>query len=354
MLGLKYSILYADNLTSANLPSYLSNSTCALLTSDPETLLPGLLDWVSSGKILIVLNTNGNGFFMNRVGFRSSSDLIYEKEYELGKIVYINIYQVLESGIFNILYQQNFIASIKNEMVTDRINSELRASLPGVNFNMTYGTIKVKGNIVLSTDLTVIEGAPNEDSNFNKTFITTIYGKSNLCLQNSTLYILPQEPYLLIKPENGTCQAQLSIDHKAKLIINNSLETPNITDEKPTELKINAKTILVKAPLINASGEIFFERLYVHVAPYIPLAGIVLDEAKIQGTVTFNTLFVTKQVIFFSNFKAIGNIVKPPEYKPPLVIPWIDIIKSMPNLALCSVLILAIIIKTKRSDKTKN
>jgi len=358
-LGSRYSILYADDVLTEHLDMYLSNYTCIILTSDPKVSFSNILNWVSAGHTLVVFNTNRDGFFARLLDLNfSSGNLINVREFNSGKIVYIDIYSRLVScEEHKLLSQTDFISMVKNAFYIPSYNTSASTiGRPGATFNMTYGEFEVIGNLSIFTDLLVLENATLLNPNFthSKTFTTSVYGRSTLNIQNATLFVFPSESYLLVKPENNLIQGQILVDSKVTLQISDSVGNSTIMNETQKVLNFQAEELLAKLPAVNASGEIIFKSLYTHIVPYIPLAGIALQKAEIQGSVKFDTMYVSNPLTIFSMFQAEGKILNLAETTSLQTIPWAEVLSSPYNLAFNTIFLLgiAIYIVKKRKAKT--
>jgi hypothetical protein len=357
LLGSKYSVLYADDLLTKNLDMYLSNYTCVILTSDPTTPFPSLLNWASAGNTLAVFNTDGAGFFANAVNFTPSGNLVNVREFNSGKIVYVNIYSLLQSSDEQTPFQTtDLITMIKNALDIPGYNDSISLrELPGVNFNMTSGDFEVTGNLSLSTDLLILTNSSFLNSSFpsSKTSTVTIYGKSTLNIQNASLHVSPSESSLLIKPKNNLTQGQIIIDSKAMLQINDLLDNSTIMNETQNMLNFQAEELSAKSPEVNLSGDIIFDSLYVHVSPYVPLDGIVLQKAEVQGKVKFSTIYISNPLTFFSAFKADGKILNLGQTTPRPTIQWAEVFSSPYNIAFNATFLLSIAIYIVKKRKAK-
>jgi len=358
LLGSKNSILYADDVSAEYLDMYLSNYTCILLTTDPLEPYPSLLKWVSRGNTLAVFNTNGGGFFADALKFTSSGNLVNVREYDSGKIVYVDIYSLLKSSDEETLFPTtDFINKVSDALCQPRYNdSGSLRRLPGVNFNMTYGDFEVTGNLSLSTDLLVLTNSSFLNSSFpsSKTSTIIVYGKSTLNIQNASLHVSTSESSILIKPKNNLTQGQISVTSRVTLQVSSSSGISTTMNETETVLNFQAEGLSAKLPEVTLSGEIVFDSLYVHVTPYVPLPGILLQKAEVQGKIVFSTIYISKPLIFFSTFQANGKIQNLAETAPRLTIPWTDIMISPYNIAFNAAFLLciAIYMVKKRNAKT--
>jgi len=358
-LNLGFSILYVDDVLGASLNSYIQNYTQVIMTSDPKTPNSALLDWISSGNKLVVLNTDGDGFFAHfvRLDFQSG-DLMHVKEFNSGKIIYVDIRSFSESyETSTLLFRNDLTSTVKNAIaISSYPTSQLMLGLPGSTFNMTYGGYKVKGDLNLSTDLLVMKGL------FHLQLLNTtpfriveagLYGRSTLNIQNATLMIYPDESYLTVKPENYPVNGKILIENSKTTMVADDSTSTLIIDELPKIIEFNATELLVSArlPALDAKGEIFFDSLHINVCPYVPLAGIVLQEARVQGRVAFNTIFVSKPTIFLTDFTLNGEIQSPSQENPHLVIPWLDVFVSPYNLIFTLIILLAVALDTIKKRK---
>lgn len=350
LLHLKYSVLYVDNVLMRNLGTYLPQYTHILLPSDPQIPVEALLNWVSGGNTLIVFNTHGNGFFANILGINASSPLLSIKDVGLGKVIYINLLSTNETRKESELLKPEFLGKVRETLTlngyTYRVNT-----LPV--YNSTFGNIEINGDLNISTDVLVLQGSvdlTNSPFPFDKYGEINVYGKVNLAIKNVSLVILPSESYVLIKPESYPVEGEVSVYGSKALIVTDKNIVYNSDMPNSFKFKTMGLSLYARLPSINASGTIIFDKLDVHVAPYIPLAGIVQQKAEIQGSVKFSTLYISNPITFFSKFQVNGKIVKAETTSRPSI-PWAQVLTSPYNLAFNTIFLLGIvlhIIKKKR------
>ena len=344
-LGLKYSIICADDALAKQLDTLLSNSTGAILPSDPKKPIPSILNWVSTGHTLVVFNTNGNGYFSSLLYSNFSlGSFINVRDVGLGKIVYVNIHPMLDSyENHNLLFQlsnANITSTIKGILHSQGCNI---ASMyrPGITYNMTYGKFEVIGSMNLSTDLLIMKNTTLFDQSFTqgKLHTLSICGKTTLIVQNATLLVSPSELYLLIKSKNSLIRAQINIDSKVRLYGNGVPFNLTSVDGEQKQLNFEAEEILAKLPSVNACGAITFDSFVAQVAPYTLLAGILFEKAKVLGHVELSCIYVSDPFIVFSRFAVNGSVSKLDEStKNTFPIPWANVLLSPYNVALNSLL----------------
>jgi len=354
LLHSKYSVLYVDDTIMQNLDAYLSNYTYILLTSDPPTTVNGLLNWVSTGHTLVVLNTHGNGFFANLLGINSSSPLLSINNINSGKVLYINSFPTVDVGKGSEILQSDFLEKVKEllpfEEYVQRVNV-----LPV--YNSTFDNIEIKGDLKVDTDILMLQGAinlPNSPFPITESTEIKIYGKINLTIKNATLLISPSESYILIKPESYPIEGEVLVDGSKAFIVADTNVIYN--SSMPVSFKFNTRglSLYARLPSINATGTIIFDQLDVHSALYVPLAGIVQQKAEIQGNVKFDTMYISNPIIIFSMFQANGKILNLAETTSRPAIPWVEVLTSPYNLAFNTIFVLGIVFYTiiKRKAKT--
>nr|MDO8044209.1 hypothetical protein [Candidatus Baldrarchaeota archaeon] len=331
LLRLKYSVLYVDSLLLEDLDAYLSRYTHILLTSDPSIPIESLLNWISEGNTLIIFNTRGNGFFANLLGIKSSSSLLSIKDFGLGKVIYINSFTTIKAGKETELLRPDFLNKVKEALTLEEYKPKVNV-LPV--YNSTFGSIKIKGDLSIFTDILMLQGSVNLTSSpfpLNKSREIKIYGKVNLTIRNATLLIFPSESYMIIKPESYPVEGGVLVDDSNALIVMDA----NVTYQSDMPVSFKFKTAAIsffaRLPSITASGTITFDQLDVHAALYIPLAGIVQQKAEIQGNVKFDTMYVSGPLTIFSRFQVDGRVLNL-EAKPRPSIPWAKVLSSPYNI----------------------
>jgi len=320
----KYSFLYVDDILPKNLD--LSYYTHVILTSDPKTSIGSLLGWISEGNSLVVLNTHGNGFFADLLGINNSSPLISVRNYGLGKVIYINLEKVDRKSDVT---KQELIGEVRQALALYEYPRKVDV-LPV--YNSTSGDIKIDGDLNLLTDALELQGSATLTGSpfqLNGSTEIGIYGKVTLTIKNASLLISPSESYLIIKPESYPLEGEVVIEGHNALIIVGKNVIYNLST--PVNFKFRSENISLNArlPMVNASGTITFDKLDVHGALYVPLAGIVQQKAKVEGKVKFDTAYISSPLIIFSMFKADGKIINLDAITPSkLTIPWSEVLSS--------------------------
>jgi len=320
----KYSFLYVDDILSKNLD--LSYYTHIILTSDPKTSIGSLLGWISEGNSLVVLNTHGNGFFADLLGINNSSPLISVRNYGLGKVIYINLEKVDRKSDVT---KQELIGEVRQALALYEYPRKVDV-LPV--YNSTSGDIKIDGDLNLLTDALELQGSATLTGSpfqLNGSTEIGIYGKVTLTIKNASLLISPSESYLIIKPESYPLEGEVVIEGHNALIIVGKNVIYNLST--PVNFKFRSENISLNArlPIVNASGTITFDKLDVHEALYVPLAGIVQQKAKVEGKVKFDTAYISSPLIILSMFKADGKIINLDAITPSkLTIPWSEVLSS--------------------------
>ena len=328
----RYSFIYVDSALMKIIDSYIRDYTHILLTSDPPVPNEKLLDWLSAGGKLIVLNVHGDGFFYDLLGINSSSSCFLTRKFGLGKVLYIN----LEACEKSELLKPELIEKIKKDLKLDKYVHKVDV-LPV--YNSTFGSIKINGNLNLSTDILKLQahaikltGAHHQLSRATEILI---HGKIILTINNASLSILPSESYLVIKPEGYDVKGEVLAEgyNSSVTIVNaNAVYTFNT----PINFKFKATNASLRArlPSINGSETVIFDQLDVHEALYVPLAGIVQRKAIVQGDVKFSTMYVSNSFIMFSAFQAEGEILDLAEVEMASrrSIPWFNVLTSPYNI----------------------
>jgi hypothetical protein len=356
LLHAKYSVLYVDDKMMQNLEAYLSNYTYILLTSDPPTAVNGLLNWVSMGHTLVVLNTYGNGFFANLLGINSSSPLLSINNINSGKVLYINSFLTVAAEKESEMLQPEFLAEIREYLPSEE-------SVPKVNvlpvYNSTSGSMQIKGDLKVDTDILILQGTinlPNSPFSVNESKEIKIFGKTDFTIKNATLLISPSESYMLIKPESYPIEGEVLVDdQKAALIVADANVIYNSDVPISFKFKTTALSLYARLPSIKVSGTITFDQLDVHAALYVPLAGIVQQRTEIQGNVKFDTMYISSPLTIFSTFHAEGKILNLAETTSPRpTIPWVEVLASFYNLTFNAIFVLGIAsyVIIKRRTKT--
>jgi len=355
LLGSKYSILFVDDIVMQNLDTYILNYSHILLTSDPPTAVNCLLNWVSTGNTLAVLNTSGNGFFANLLELDKGSSHLLIREFSSGKIIYINSFSA-QAEKESELFQPDFVEKVKEALVLEEYENRINV-LPV--YNSTFGNIEINGDLNIYTDILMLQGSINLTSSpfpLNGSTEIKIYGKVNLTIKSTSWLIFPSEQYMIIKPKNYTAEGEVLVDGSEAFIVADTNVTYNSSMPVSFKFKTTGLSLYARLPSINASGTITFDQLDVHAALYIPLAGIIQQKAEIQGNVKFDTMYVSTPLIIFSMFQADGKILNLAETSTP-PIPWTEILSSPYNVAFNTIFLLGIatyIAKKRKANATAN
>ena len=347
----KYSFLYVEGILLENLGAYLSHYSRIILASDPKISVRDLLNWVSSGGKLVVFNTHGNGFFANFLEIDKSNISLTVRNYGLGKAAYINLEKVDKQS--NIIIQK-LAKEIRQFLELDEYPRKIDV-LPV--YNSTFGNIKIVGDLKLLTDVLRLQGSMILiNSSFKPTQINEIkiYGNVALTIKNASLLISPSESYLVIKSEGYPIEGEVLVKAPNTLIIIGK----NIVHNMSTLLnfKFRSTNIFLSArlPLVNAFGNITFDKLDAHEALYVPLAGIVQQKAKFEGKVEFDTAYISNPLVIFSKFKVNGKILNLDSTVTP-TIPWSEVLSSSYTLTFNIIFFLSIIFyafKKRRAKQT--
>jgi len=267
--------------------------------------------------------------------------------------MYVNSLPDVESGNESELLQPDFLAEVREGLALDEYDH--RVELLPV-YNSTFGSIEVKGDLDVFTDVLVLQGPINLTSSsfpFEKSTEIKMYGKLHLMLRNTTLFISPSESYILIKPSSYAKGRVLIDDSEAVIVADvNVTYKPDV----PVSIEFNASSLSLYArlPSINASGTITFDELDVHADLYVPLAGIVQQKAEIQGKVEFDTMYISNPLTIFSKFQHEGQILNLAETTSRPDIPWNQVLTSPYNLAFNTIFFLGIALYTVRKRKTRH
>jgi hypothetical protein len=160
---------------------------------------------------------------------------------------------------------------------------------------------------------------------------------------------------MLIKPENYPITGEVFVNaSEGALIVADGNAIYNSDTPISFKFTSTALSLYARLPSISASGTTTFDQLDVHSALYVPLAGIVQQQAEIQGNVKFNTMYVSNSLTIFSMFQAEGKILNLAETASRPTIPWVEILTSPYNLAFNAIFVLGILFYTiiKRKAKT--
>jgi hypothetical protein len=345
----KYSFLYVDDTLLENLRAYLSHYSRIILTSDPKISVRDLLSWVSSGGKIVVFNTHGNGFFANLLEIDKSNTSLTVRNYGLGKIAYINLEKVDKQS--NIIIQK-LAKEIRQFLELDEYPHKIDV-LPV--YNSTFGNIKIFGDLKLLTDVLRLRGPIiliNSPFKPNEIDEIKIYGKVALTIKNASLLISPSESYLVIESEGYPIEGEVLVKAPNTLIIINKNILYNVSTLLNFKFRSTNIFLSARLPLVNAFGNITFDKLDVHEALYVPLAGIVQQKAKVEGQVEFDTAYISNPLVIFSSFKVNGKILNLDSIATP-IIPWSEVLSSSYNLAFNIIFSLSIIfyIFKKRNAK---
>lgn len=341
MLGEKYSLITADQILAEDLSSYISDYAAIVLDSDPKKAPLSLLDWVSRGRTLMVLNAEDSGYFSNLTGLDGSTDGVFRAEqFGSGRILFCNIDDLLRShALVDPMSQAKLIDKIRSELnLTSQNASPSAPRLPGDNFNMTYGNIDVKGNLSLSSDLLFAEGSVSLSIGYDnyQAEEVRLYGTNTLNLRNVSITISSDEPYLVVRSETIVFAGKIESQGGRVVLVTNDSATTLVLNDSSKAMEFNASELSIKTrlPMLNASGNIHFESLYTHIAPYIQFAGTTFEQVEVNGNISFRSLSVSGPIVFHSNFVAVGQILGSSNGKKQLEIPWSDALGSHYSLAL--------------------
>jgi hypothetical protein len=275
-----------------------------------------------------------------------------------GKVLYINLLPTVDVGKESKILQPEFIEEFKKLLTFE--DYVQRVSVLPV-YNSTFGSIEIKGDLKVDTDILMLQGAINLTSSpfpINESREIKIYGKINLTIKNAILLISPSESYMLIKPESYPIEGEVLVDGpKEALIVADANVIYNSDMPVSFKFKTTALSLYTRLPSINASGTTSFDQLDVHAALYVPLAGIVQQKAEIQGSVKFDTMWISNSLTIFSMFQAEGKILNLAEITSRLTIPWVEVLSSPYNVAFNTSFLLGIaiyIVKKRRTRITIN
>lgn len=352
LLNSRYTVLYVDNVLMENIGNYLSHYTNILLASDPSFPIESLLKWVSAGNTLTVFNTHGNGFFANLLGINNSSPLLSIKNFNSGKILYVN--SKVDVGKESKIIQTEFLDEFKN-LLSLKESTQRVDVLPV--YNSASGNIQVKGDLNIDTDVLMLQGAinlTNSPFSINESTKIKIYGKIDLTIKNATLLISPSESYMLIKPDNYTIKGEIFVNaSEGSLIISDGNAIYNSNASISFHFTSTGTTLYTRLPSINVSGTSIFDQLDVHAALYVPLAGIIQQKAEIQGNVKFDTLYISNPITIFSMFQAEGRILNLAETTAQPTISWAEMLSSPYNIVFNAFFLLSIAIYLIKKRKAK-
>lgn len=352
LLHSKYSVLQVDNILIENLGPYISCYTHIMLHSDPPIPVESLFNWVSAGHTLIVFNTHGNGYVANLLGINSSSPLLSIKDFGLGKVLYVNSFPATEVGKESELLLPEFLEKVKGALALDEYAHEVTV-LPV--YNSTSGSIQINGDLNIITDSLILEGSVNLTNTslpVNESAEIKIYGKVNLTIKNASLVLFPSESHMSIKPESYPIEGEVLVNDSEALIIADTNVIYNSDMPPSFKFKTTRLSLYARLPSIDASGTITFDELDVHAALYIPLAGIVQQKAEIQGSVKFDTMYISNPLIIFSMFQADGKILNLETTSRP-TIPWAQVLTSPYNVAFNAIFLLGIALYAVKRKRTK-
>lgn len=356
LLHSNYAVTYIDDVLLKNIGAYLKSYTQILLPSDPTVPVASLLQWVSAGHTLIVFNTDGNGYFSNLLGINSSSPLLSMGEMDSGKVVYVNLLPLIGTGNKSEILQPDFLENFRELLNLQETPARINV-LPV--YNSISGSIQVKGELQINTDALMLQSAKGFEGlpiPLNESSEIEFYGKINLTIRNSTFLIYPSESYMQIKPENYPIEAEVSLDNSSNTMIVTGTSN-NYQVEAPASFQFNTTNLSVYArlPSVNATGTIDFDQLDVEASLYVPLAGIVQQPAEIQGSLKFDSLYISNPITIFSMFQAKGKIINLAETtSPPPTIPWIEVLVSPYNIAFNAIFVVGLAfytIKKRRQNK---
>jgi hypothetical protein len=353
LLHSNYTVTYIDDVLLKNIAAYLKSYTQILLPSDPTVPVGSLLQWVSAGNTLIVFNTDGNGYFSNLLGINSSSPLLSMAEMDSGKVVYVNLFPLIGTGNEPEILQPDFLENFR--VLLNLQETPTRINVLPV-YNSISGSIQVKGDLQINTDALMLQSATGFAGlplPLNESSEIEFYGKISLTVKNSTFLIYPSESYMQIKPENYPIEAAVSLDNSSNAMIVTGTSN-NYQVEAPAFFKFNTTNLPVYArlPSVNATGTIDFDQLDVHASLYVPLAGIVQQPAEVQGSVKFDSLYISNPITIFSMFQAEGKILNLAETtSSPPTIPWIEVLTSPYNIAFNAIFVVGLVFYTIKKER---
>ncbi|MCJ7633225.1 hypothetical protein MUP77_12640, partial [Candidatus Bathyarchaeota archaeon] len=340
LVNTNYSVIYVDEMLSKQLTPYVNEYASLILTADPPVLPQDLIPWVVANRSLTILNFRGFGSFSKLLELnQSSSELIHVKKIGSGTVVYVNVYSLENSGRLEQIYRTDFLDLVKRASGARYLPNESRkvgVTLP--YYNSTSGSKYVKGSLSISTDFLDIEGSIDcTDLNVSPDKMTKIqvFGRSVLSLDNNTFTILPFESLTEIRCEGQQLSGNLLVENESVVTVNGA---PHIFGIYKTQesIKLRGKEFSIKArlPTINSTGEVIFDSLYVHIAPYTPLADTRMEKERHNGSVSFNSMFISSSVILFSRFWTNGSISPFFVSAKGISIPWVATLFSPYNLIL--------------------
>jgi hypothetical protein len=322
LLRSKYSFIYADATMFRSLDKYLPCYTCILLTSDPKTSMEDLVRWVLAGNSLIVLNTRGDGFFASLLGATNSLPPLSVRELGLGKIVYVNLKDNKSKAV-----EREFIEKIRESLALSTYVHKVE--LPAA-YNSSLGVIEVDGDLSLRTDALKLQGPLrliNPPFQLDEPSEVDVFGEVTLTFKNSSLYILPSNSCLVIKPKDYALEGEVSIKGRDTFVYSGAKAINDLRAPASFRFKLVDASLNARLPAVNACGAIIFDQLYV------PPTGVAQREVEIQGCVKFDTLYISDDMLLiFSTFKADGKILSlgaMAASKP--TIPWAEVLTSSYN-----------------------
>ena len=266
MIGLKSTRFYQTVFTDFKVTS---------LTSFQYRNVADYLSYVKDGGNLIVLNTNGYGYFGNEL-FNLSNQTndtgIIRKEIGGGNITYVNIYPILndmENSNEKASYYQEIISFIKP------LNSQLEHFEYSLGELLDFKKITMTENVTTSTStllfpldvfypnvsLTLLSGDVISYTNVTRISITEnnriTINSSNMTLSNgegfySYLYFDRQ---VSLNSLNDSLSVSVIEDNGKENARINEVKTITINDEKSIKL-------LARQPTITIQGQIIFSELY--------------------------------------------------------------------------------------------
>jgi len=375
--------------------NFLSHSSTIMLTYDPNFDASALLKLVESGSKLVVFNTfdTDTGFFFNLLqlqeeGYVKSNEIalsttihlpeaqvplistkslhippqfyyklngtpvapfILTKGIGRGEIIYV----ILPSNILNTLNRtvSSLMTLFKDLADANELKIEectCSSSCIG-SYNTSEGSINITGKIefdtqhILNIDPIEVQTLEIKTENTFKALtnvtITSlkIYGSTRVIAENTSITVKAYSPssYLTLFSEENRKQYILELlgNATADISFTNASEISNLhMTEGSLLLDTSRLNIVVRHPSIHIHGETYFESARIHYSnSYVPLAGVVRSNLKINGDTFFVTLFSTKDLMIIGSFSYEGAATAnqaPTTQVNQLDIPWLSLLTS--------------------------
>ena len=212
LLNVNNTPIYVDNLIFTNLNTYIKDFSTIFIPCDPSFSVPEIVEWISSGKTLIVLSMDGPGFFADYFEINSISSPITVKNVNSGKVIYIdsNALFIYENG--SVLIQPELLEEIS-------ILLSLNSSASNVNvlpvYDSSHGSIQLNGTLEISTSTLLLNGnltLVDSSLTIKEVASLELYGNITVFLENISVSFSPLESsYLLIKPQSRPIEGRISI-----------------------------------------------------------------------------------------------------------------------------------------------